>query len=37
MIKFWAKSDGLEDKLAFTERKMEEKGKIINNLVELQK
>ena len=37
MIKFWAKSDGLEDKIAFTERKMEEKGKVINNLVELQK
>ena len=33
MIKFWAKSDALEDKLAFTDRKMEDKGKVINNLV----
>ena len=37
MIKLWAKCDALDDRIVFTDRKMEEKGKIIHNLVESQK
>ena len=37
VIKLWAKFDTLEDRLAFNEKKMEEKSKILNDLVTLQK
>lgn len=37
MIKLWAKFDALEDRIVFTDRKMEEKSKLINGLIEMQK
>ena len=37
MIKLWAKVDTLEDRIAYSEKKMDEKGKTINDLVSHQK
>lgn len=37
LIKLWAKCDTLDDRIVFNERKMEEKTKIVNNLLEAQK
>ncbi len=37
VVKLWAKFDTLEDRLAFTEKKMDEKSKILNDLVSHQK
>jgi len=33
VVKLWAKFDTLEDRLGFNEKKMDEKSKIINELV----
>ena len=37
LIKIWAKCDTLDDKIAFNERKIEERTKTIGSLVEIQK
>ena len=37
IIKLWAKFDTLEDRIGFTDRKIEEKTKVIQSLVEHQK
>ena len=33
MIKLWAKFDTLEDRIAFNEKKLDEKGKVVSELV----
>jgi hypothetical protein len=37
VVKLWAKFDTLEDRLAFNEKKWDEKSKVINDLVSHQK
>lgn len=37
VVKLWAKFDTLEDRLAFNEKKMDEKSKMVNDLVSHQK
>ena len=37
MIKLWAKCDTLDDKIAFSDRRLEEKTRIINSLLDCQK
>ena len=37
LIKIWAKSDTLDDKISFVERKLDEKTKTLSSLVEVQK
>lgn len=37
VVKLWAKFDTLDDRLAFNEKKMDEKTKVLNELVSHQK
>ena len=37
MIKLWAKLDTMEDRIGFTDKKLEEKSKMVNSLIEFQK
>lgn len=37
LIKIWAKCDALDDRITFNQRKIQDKAKILNSLLETQK
>ena len=37
MIKLWAKFDTREDRIGYTDKKLEDKSKLLNNMIEFQK